>query len=241
VLLNEAAAREYWTTPQAAVGARLRLWGQERTVAGVIGDVSDMPWHDRSTPALYFPQAQQWYPQRMFLIARRDADARAVVEPLRRALGEIDLELPLANVRPLETVASAAVATRRLTLWLVVAFGASSLLLAVVGVYGAMAQAVGQRRHEFGVRQALGATRADIMRLVFSSAAGMTIGGLAAGLVLALGLTRLLVSLLYSVTPLDPATFAAVAAVLVIAAAAAIYLPARRATRISAMATLRAD
>jgi putative ABC transport system permease protein len=177
----------------------------------------------------------------MFLIARTEGNPGAVVEAIRRALAEIDPELPLANVRPLETVASAAIATRRLTLWLVGAFGVSSLLLAVIGVYGAMAQAVGQRRHEFGVRQVLGATRADIMRLVFSSAAGMTIVGLAAGVALALGSTRLLASLLYGVTPLDPATFAAVAALVVAAAAAAIYLPARRATRISAMATLRAE
>ena len=140
-------------------------------------------------------------------------------------------------MRPLETVAAGAIATRRLTLWLVATFGLTALFLAVVGVYGVMAQAVGQRRHEFGVRQALGATRADIMRLVFSSAAGMTLGGLMAGVALAVGSTRLLMSLLYGVTPLDPATFAAVAAVLIVAAVLAIYLPARRATRISADAT----
>jgi len=241
VLINEAAARKYWTTPQAAVGARLNLWGQQRTVAGVIGDVHDMPWHDRTVPALYFPQAQQWYPQRMFLIARTDGDPIRIAGPIRRALREVDPELPLANVRPLEAVASAAVATRRLTLWLVAAFGLTALLLSVVGVYGVMAQAVGQRRHEFGVRQALGATPADIMRLVFSSAAAMTLVGLTGGVALAVGSTRLLMSLLYDVAPLDPATFAAVAAVLMTAAAGAIYLPARRATRISPMTALRQD
>lgn len=241
VLLNEAAARKFWQTPQAAVGARLNLWGNERTVAGVIGDVQDLPWHDRAVPALYFPQPQQWYPQRMSLIARTDVDPAKIVEPIRRALREIDAELPLANVRPLESVAAAAIATRRLTLWLVATFGLTALFLAVVGVYGVMAQAVGQRKHEFGVRQALGATRGNIMRLVFSSGAGMTLGGLVAGVALAFGSTRLLMSLLYGVTPLDPATFAGVAAVLVAAAAGAIYLPARRATRISAATALRAD
>jgi putative ABC transport system permease protein len=241
VLINEAAARKYWTTPQAAVGARLNLWGAERTVAGVIGDVHDMPWHDRAVPALYFPQAQRWYPQPMSLVTRTDGDPAKAIDPIRRALREIDPELPLANVRPLETVAAAAIATRRLTLWLVATFGLTALFLAVVGVYGVMAQAVGQRKHEFGIRQALGATRADIMRLVFSSAAGITVGGLAAGVALAVGSTRLLMSLLYGVTPLDTATFAAVGGVLIAAAAGAIYLPARRATRISAATALRAD
>jgi len=240
VLVNEAAARKYWTTPEAAVGARLNLWGAERTIAGVIGDVRDMPWHDRAVPALYFPQPQMWYPQPMFLIARSDVEPASIVEPIRRALRQIDPELPLANVRPLETVAGAAIATRRLTLWLVATFGLTALFLSVVGIYGVMAQAVGQRTHEFGVRQALGATRGDIMRLVFSSGATMTIVGLLVGVALAAGSMRLLVSLLYGVSPLDPVTFAGVAAVLAAAASGAAYLPARRAARISAATALRA-
>ena len=240
VMLNESAARKYWKSPEAAVGARLQLWGTERTVAGVIGDVRDMPWHDGAVPALYFPQPQTWYPQPMLLIVRTDVAPESLVEPVRRALREIDPELPLANVRLLESVAGAAVATRRLTLWLVTTFGVTALILAVVGIYGVMAQTVGQRQQEFGVRQALGATRGDIMRLVFSSAAIMTSTGVLIGLALAAGSTRLLVSLLYGVQAVDPFTFALVALALMAAAAAATYLPARRATRISAAAALRA-
>ena len=240
VLVNEAAASKYWTTPQAAVGARLNLWGAERTVAGVIGDVRDMPWHDRAAPALYFPHPQAGSPQPMFLIARSDVEPASIVDPIRRALREIDPALPLANVRPLETVAGAAIATRRLTLWLVATFGLTALFLAVVGIYGVMAQAVGQRTREFGVRQALGATRGDIMRLVLSSGATMTIAGLLVGVALAAGSMRLLVSLLYGVSPLDPATFAGVAAILAAAAFGAAYLPARRAARITAATALRA-
>jgi putative ABC transport system permease protein len=240
VLLNEAAARKYWKTSAAAVGARLNLWGAERTVAGVIGDVRDMPWHDGAVPALYFPQPQQWYPQPMFLVVRSDVDLVSIVDPIRRAMRQIDPELPLANIRLLETVAGAAIATRRLTLWLVATFGLTALFLAIVGIYGVIAQDVGQRTHEFGVRQALGATRTDIMRLVALSGIGITIVGLVAGAALAVGSTRLLVSLLYGVTPLDPLTFAGVAAVLALAAAGAVYLPARRATKTNASAALRA-
>jgi len=240
VLINEAAARKYWGAPDAAVGARLNLWGAERTVAGVIGDVRDMPWQLDAVPALYFPQAQMWYPQPMYLVVRSNLNPSSLVEPIRQALKTLDPALPLANVRPLEAVAGAAIATRRLTLWLVTAFGLTALFLAIVGIYGVTAQAVGQRQHEFGIRQALGATRADIMRLVFASGALLTLGGLLVGVALALGSTRLLASLLYGVTPVDPATFAGVAAVLVVVAIGAIYLPAWRATRISAATALRA-
>jgi len=240
IVVNEAAARKYWKSPQNALGARVNLWGAERTVAGVIGNVRDMPWHDRAAPAIYFPQAQQWYAQTMFLIVRSALDPSSMVEPIRRAVREIDPELPLANIRPLESVAGAAMATRRLTLWLVGAFGLTALFLAVVGIYGVMAQDVAQRNHEFGIRQALGASRAEIMRLVLSTGAVMTLAGLVSGVALALGTTQLLTTMLYSVRPLDPVTFAAVAFVLVAAAVGAAYLPARRATRVSAATALHA-
>jgi predicted permease len=241
ILLNESAARKYWNSPERAVGARVKIWGaQQRTVAGVIGDVRDMPWHERAAPALYFPQAQTWYPQPMLLVVRTTVAPTSAVDAIRRAIREIDPELPLSNVRPLEAVAGAAMATRRVTLWLVAVFGLTALLLAVVGIYGVMAQAVGQRAHEFGVRQALGATTRDILRLVFASAALMTVGGLVAGVALAIASTQLLASLLYGVTALDPATFAGVGVLLAGAAAGAAYVPARRATSVSAAAALRA-
>ena len=240
LVINESLARKYWASPQAAVGTRVNLWGAERTIVGVIGDVRDMPWHERAAPALYFPVAQMWYAQPMFLIVRTSVDPSSIIEPVRRALREIDPEVPLANIKALEAVAGAASATRRLTLWLVVTFGVTALVLAVVGIYGVMAQAVGQRTHEFGVRQALGATSGDILRLVFASASVMIVAGLVVGVALALVSTRLLSSLLYGVTPLDAVTFAWVAVTLTVAAAGASYLPARRATRISAASALRA-
>jgi predicted permease len=184
ILINESAARKYWKSAQGAVGARVNLWGVERTVAGVVGDVRDMPWHERAEPSLYFPVAQMWYPQTMVLVARTNVDPASTVDSIRRALQQLDPELPLSNIRPLAAVAGAAMATRRLTLWLVGVFGLTALVLAVVGIYGVMAQAVGQRAHEFGVRQALGATSADIIRLVFSSAAIMTLAGLFTGVAL---------------------------------------------------------
>jgi predicted permease len=239
ILLNESAARKYWNSPERAVGARVNLWGEQRTIVGVIGDVRDMPWHDRAAPALYFPQAQAWYPQPMLLVARTSVAPASTVDAIRRAIREIDPELPLSNVRPLEAVAGAAMATRRVTLWLVAVFGLTALVLAVVGIFGVMAQTVGQRTHEFGVRQALGATTGDILRLVFASATLMTVSGLVAGVALAIASTQLLASLLYGVTALDPTTFTGVGVLLAGAAAGAAYVPARRATSVSAATALR--
>ena len=139
LLINESAARKYWSSAGAAVGARLNLWGAERTVAGVIGDVRDMPWHRSRRSRALFSAAAEWYPQPMFLIARARVDPMSIVEPIRRALREIDAELPLADIRPLEAVAGAAIATRRLTLWLV----------ASVRLDGRVA---GRRRHLWGDR-----------------------------------------------------------------------------------------
>ena len=239
VLINESAARRYWKSAQAAVGAQVDLWGATRTVAGVIGDVRDLPWTDHAAPAVYFPVAQMWSPQRMLLVARTNVAPMSAIDTIRHALHELDPELPLSNARPLPAVAGAAMATRRLTLWLVGLFGMTALVLAVVGIYGVMAQAVGQRAHEFGVRQALGATAGDIIRLVFSSATLMTFAGLGTGVALALVSTRVLAALLYGVTALDPLTFVTVGLLLAGAAAAAAYLPARRASRISAADALR--
>jgi len=199
-----------------------------------------MPWEQRAVPALYFPQAQVWYAQRMFVVARGDVAPASLVEPIRRVIQELDPELPVANIRPLEAVASAAVAARRVTLWLVATFGLTALFLAVVGIYGLMAQAVGQRTQEFGVRQALGATRADILRMVLSGAAVLTVVGLFAGVMLSLASTRLLSSMLYGVDSSDPSTFALVTALLLGTALVASYLPARRAARVSPATALRA-
>ena len=240
ILVNERAARKYWTTPQAAIGARVNLWGKERTIAGVIGNLRDVPWAPDAVPAVYFPHAQSPYP-RMFLVARANLEPSSLVEPIRRAIATLDPQLPLANVRPLEAVAVAAMATRRLTLWLVGVFAVTALVLAVVGIYGVMAQAVGQRVQEFALRQALGATRLDILRLVLSGAAILTVGGLAAGLALSFGSTRLLVSLLYGVSAADPATLVGVTVLLLTTALMASYLPARRATRVNPATALRAS
>ncbi len=242
VLINESTARKYWGDPERALGARLNLWSDRpATVVGVIGDLKDMPWSDVNPGGVYFPQAQMWYPQDMFVTIRTDGDAQSLVAPLGRIVHDLDPELPLASVRTLDEVAGAAVATRRFTLALVAAFGLSALFLAVVGVYGVMAQAVGQRVREFGVRQALGARPVDILGLVLGGGAVMGVTGLAAGLVLAVPITRLVQSLLFRTSPSDPLTLVSVAILLFGATMIASYVPARRATRLDPATALRQE
>ena len=242
VLINETTARQYWGDAQRAIGARLNLWSnQPTTVVGVIGDLKDVPWAEAMPGGVYFPQAQQWYPQDMFLTIRADVDPRALAEPLMRVVHDLDPELPLSAVRTLDEIAGSALATRRFTLVLVAAFGASALFLAVIGVYGVMAQAVGQRVREFGVRQAVGARPADILRLVLTGGAILAIVGLLAGLTLAVPVTHLARSLFFRTSPTDPLTLASVAALLLLSTLAASYIPARRAMQTDPATTLRQE
>ena len=221
---------------------RLNAWSDTpATVVGVIGDLKDVPWAERTPGGLYFPQAQMWYPQDMFITIRTDSDPLALTEPLLRAVRDLDPELPLASVRPLDRIAGATFATRRFTLALVGAFAVSALFLALVGVYGVMAQAVGQRVREFGVRQALGARPSDILRLVLSGGAVMGVAGLAAGLAIALPVTRLTRSLLFNTSPTDPLTLSVVGVLLLLSTLGASWVPARRATRTDPATALRQE
>jgi predicted permease len=242
VLINETTARQFWGDPHQAIGARLNLWRDiPTTVVGVIGDLKDVPWAERTPGGVYFPQAQQWYPQDMYLTLRTDADPRSLIEPVMRVVHDLDSELPVYAIRTLDTIAGNALATRRFTLGLVAAFGAAALFLAIIGVYGVMAQAVGQRVREFGVRQAVGAAPSDILRLVLSGGALLGIAGVAAGIVMALPATRLVRSLFFRTSPTDPLTIAIVTTLLLLATLVASYVPARRAMRTDPAAALRQD
>jgi putative ABC transport system permease protein len=242
ILINETTARQFWGDPQKAIGAQTRIWGTSpTTIVGVIGDLKDTPWAQTQPGGVYFPQAQQGNPFDLVITIRTDTDPKALSGPLSRVVRELDPELPIASVRTLDQIAGAALATRRFTLALVSAFGLSALFLALVGVYGVMAQSVGQRVREFGVRQALGARPADILRLVLSGGAIMGVVGIGAGVALAIPATRFVQSLLFRTSPADPPTLVAVAAVLLASTLAASYVPARRAMRADVSSSLRQD
>jgi putative ABC transport system permease protein len=240
VVINEALARRYWQAPRDAVGARVNMFGEDRTIVGVFGDVRDTPWADKAAPAYYFPQAQESFGD-MMLVLDAAVNPQSLVQPVLAAVHEIDPALPLGEIAPLTRLAGEAFALRRSLVVLVTTFGATSLFLSIIGVYGVMAQTVGQRTREFGVRLALGATPGEILRLVLTSAAAISGAGAVSGVVLAAASTRLLGSALFGVSPVDPAIFVVVAVLLLASALGASYLPARRAARLDPAISLRSE
>ena len=175
----------------------------------------------------------------MTLAVRTAQDPGSATNAIREAVLALDKDIPLYNIATMEELVSTSVAQPRLNLSLLVTFAALALLLAAVGVYGVMAYAVAQRTHEFGIRVAMGATSGDVLRQVLVEGGRLAALGLALGLAAAVGLTRLMSSMLFDVKPSDPLALGAAAAVLVIVALAACYVPARRATRVDPLVALR--
>jgi putative ABC transport system permease protein len=244
-LVNETFARTYWPG-QDPLGRRIRMDAPWLTVVGVVADVRHNGVLAPIKEKFYVPQAQFQRstgntPRSMTLVVRSSGDLKALVTPIRAILRGLDPKLPLAGVRPLSEVVAEALRTQRLAGMLLGLFAALALLLAAVGLYGVLAYLVGLRTQEVGIRMALGADASQVLRLVLGGAMRLSLVGTGLGLLGAFGLARLLGSLLHEVRPYDPATYAAVAAALLLVALAASYLPARKATRIDPLRALRAE
>jgi putative ABC transport system permease protein len=227
-----------------AVGKRLKLINPEqadewRTIVGVVGDVQYQGLDGEAGPAIYTPFAQT--PFLWLYVMVRSPNPGPVMGELRTAVPAAVPSLSAADVKLMTDVVSRSVAEPRFQMMLVSAFALLALLLAAIGIYGVIAYAVVQRTREIGVRIALGARRADVMRLVLGEGLGMAAAGVALGLAGAAALTRLMASLLFSVTPHDPLTFAAGASLLLIMALLASFIPARRALRVDPITALRTD
>jgi putative ABC transport system permease protein len=190
---------------------------------------------------MFFLPYRQFALPFMTLLVRSPADRAAVVAAVRRAVRDVDRELAIGDVRTLEEMRDRSAAPARFRTLVLSTFAAMALLLASLGVFGVLASSVSQRRRELGVRIALGAKPADVYRLVIGEGARLAVAGLAAGAALALIVTRTLSALLYEVSASDPVTFAGAAVLLFAVAAAAGYLPARRATRVDPVEALRAE
>jgi putative ABC transport system permease protein len=158
---------------------------------------------------------------------------------VRGEIRQMDANLPVANIRPMSDIVSTALATPRLTSFLLGAFAAIALALAAVGIYGVLAYLVSQRTHEIGIRLAIGANRAQVLGMILKQGMTLALGGIAIGVVAAFGLTRLMQSLLYQITASDPITFVVVPIALLVVTLIASYLPALRATRVSPTTALR--
>ncbi len=249
-VINETMARTYWKEGQA-VGGRIRMGSNpKRPWAVVVGIVADER-HNGVTGIVkekfYIPHSQ-WHVvtggsiiRNVFVVARTAGDPLAMAATIRNEIRQLDPTLPVANVRPMRDVVSTALSTPRLTGFLLGAFAGIALALAAVGIYGVLSYLVSQRTHEIGIRIAVGADRGEVLRMILRQGVTLALAGLVAGIAAAFALTRLMGSLLYQVGPSDPITFVSVPIALLIVAAAASYLPAVRATRVSPMQALRME
>jgi putative ABC transport system permease protein len=174
------------------------------------------------------------------VIKTRGGDAATLGEAVRAEVRRVDPEMPVFGVETVDHIVAKSTGQRRFAATLLLLFSAFALALACVGLYAVIAYLVTQRTHEFGIRMALGAGRADVLRIVLGYGSRIALAGVAVGIVAAVPLARALQTLLYGVSPTDTLTFAAVALALAVVALAACYLPARRATRINPIEALRA-
>ena len=241
VIVSESMARRFWPE-QDPLGKRVRFGGEGApwfSVVGVAADVRYRGLEDTEARALVYLPAWQtpWNP--MTLIARTDGDPASLLPALRAAVASIDRELPLAAIRSMDEMIETATGARRFYVTLLAIFSGVALLLAAVGLYGVVSYSVAQRRHEIGIRVALGARPADLVRMVVGQGARAVAAGMALGLVAAVALTRLFSSLLFGVTTTDPMTYLGVPALLAAVALVACWAPARRAARVDPMVALR--
>jgi putative ABC transport system permease protein len=187
---------------------------------------------------MYVPYAQFAQPT-MNVVVRAASNPMNLATVLQAQVSAVDKDITLSAVTSMDDVLGASVAQPRFSAQLLSAFAALALLLAAVGLYGLMAYSVTQRRTEIGIRMALGATREDVLKLILRQGSRLTLTGIGIGLVGSLAATRVLSSMLFAVTPKDPATFITVAFLLVAVALGACYIPARRAAKVDPMVALR--
>jgi predicted permease len=240
-IVNEEFAARYWPGREA-LGKRIRLYDQWRTVVGVARNAKYRRVIYNAEPCFFVPWFQE-YPSFDALIVhtRVAGEPMAFASPVERAIHELNPDLPVFNVASLRSSMQMGSLWERIAVTFAGSFGLLALALAAVGVYGVVAYATRQRTHEIGIRMALGAERADVLRLVLGQGLRMTLTGLAVGLALSLAVTRFLRTQLLGVAPTDVLTYASVAGLLGLVALAACYIPARRATKVQPMAALRCE
>jgi putative ABC transport system permease protein len=239
VVINQTLAEREWPT-QDPVGKRLSIGGGPLTVVGVVADSKRSDLQSAQQPAVYMSHAAFTLPF-MGAIVRSELSEGTIASAVRQAVRSLDPELPIDDSETVETILERTTGQPRFRALLVTAFAAVALVLAGVGLYGLISYTVAQRVPEIGVRLALGATPAQVAGLVIRQGLVLAAAGVALGMIGALGATRLIESLLFSVSASDPLIYSALAALLLSIAALACYLPARRAMRVDPMAALRSD
>jgi putative ABC transport system permease protein len=246
LVINESLARRDFPG-EDPIGKRLLIPPDNpreepaRSFATIVGVVSDLEYSKldaEAGPEMYIPYRHHFL-IRFTVLVRTAGDPRSAIPTFRRMLADIDPTQPMHDVTTLDQALAESIAPRRFNLILLGSFAAAAVTLALIGIYGVIAYIVTLRTHEIGVRMALGAERRTVVRMIIQQGLGMTFAGLVTGIVAALGLTRLMASLLYDVKPTDPTTFVLVTAALTVAALAACGAPALRAARVDPLVALR--
>jgi predicted permease len=246
LIINRAMALRYWRS-ENVVGRRMTFEDKAKekdwmTIVGVVGDVKDTPANDSAEPAFWWPISQVPFgSSQMAIVLSGNSDMTSMANQLRATVQGLDPSLAVAEIKPMEKVAGNSYATSRFALFLTGLFAVLALALAAIGTYGILSYSVNQRRHEFGIRMALGASSAEVLRTVVSDGMKLAVMGTVVGVGCGLALGRLVASLLYGVRASDPVTIGAACVVLATASALACYVPARRATRNDPMHVLRSE
>lgn len=246
-VISESLVARYWPN-EDPIGKRIQFGNMDTDkrllhVVGVVGDVRNAGLETEAGPTVYafsLQRPQWWQISRLSIVVRSADRPESLVPAMRRAVAGLRSDVPL-SFSTLEQVFSSSLDQRRFILTLFGVFAVVALLIATVGIYGVMAYAVTQRTHEIGIRMALGAQRADVLRLALGQGMTLAMTGIALGVLASFALTRLMESLLFGVTATDPTTFAAIALLLALVALVACWLPARRATRVDPLVALRCE
>jgi predicted permease len=238
-IVNESLARRFWPN-QDPIGKQLIVARAElhEEVVGVVADVKTTALDSDAGGELYSPYPQRPWPG-MIIAVKTSGNPLSMASAVRKQIAQVDGDLPVTAVRSMQDVVSESFGQQQLTLWLLGAFAAAALVLAAIGIYGLLAYSVEQRRQEVGIRRALGARPADIVRLVLRQGLGLTLAGIAAGLAGAFLIGRALEALLFHVSPTDPVIYAGMALLFLTVALIASYLPARRALQVDPVVAIR--
>jgi predicted permease len=242
-LINKTMADQLWPN-QDPIGKRIKFPGNDknpqpwRSIVGVVNDVSQYALDQKAPMQIYLPHEQ--FPTSFNTIVVKTAgDPETMTAPVRRAILSVDKDQAVYNVATLQQLQADSILIRRFFMLLLVVFAVLALTLAVIGIYGVISYAVTQRTQEIGIRMALGAGAAEVMKLVLRSGMTLAVIGVLIGLAGAFGLTRLLATLLFGVRPTDALTFVIVSVTVIGAALLACYIPARRATKVDPLVALR--
>jgi putative ABC transport system permease protein len=243
VVINEALARRYWPD-EDPIGRRIRI-GRKGvadwlTIVGVVGDVKHWGLARDTQPQLFRPYTQAAWPFMRVVVRTAGAPATFATR-VKQAMLVVEPDRPVSGIQTMETIVRGSVGTRRFPMLMLAALAGLALVLAAIGIIGVVSYSVTQATHEIGIRTALGAQHLDILRLMISRSMSWVLLGVAAGGVLSIFATRLLKSMLYDVTPADPAVLIVVVAILSTVALVASYVPARRAARIDPLKALHSE